>query len=67
MRRHVQNWPFWLLVNTIAVPLYASRGLYLTSALYAMYWINALVSWKHWLRLRQVDSLTADADGADPS
>ena len=52
MRRHVQNWPFWLLVNSIAVPLYASRGLYLTSALYAVYWINALVSWRHWVRLR---------------
>jgi nicotinamide mononucleotide transporter len=52
MRRHVQSWPFWVLVNSIAVPLYASRGLYLTSALYAVYWINALVSWRHWLHLR---------------
>ena len=52
MRRRVQNWPFWLLVNSIAVPLYASRGLYLTSALYAVYWINALISWRHWRRLR---------------
>lgn len=52
MRRHVQNWPFWLLVNTIAVPLYMSRGLYLTSALYAVYWVNALIAWRHWRRLR---------------
>lgn len=52
MRRHVQNWPFWLLVNSIAVPLYASRGLHLTAVLYAVYWINALVSWRHWRRLR---------------
>jgi len=52
MRRRVQSWPFWLLVNSISVPLYASRGLYLTSALYAVYWINALVSWRHWIRLR---------------
>ena len=51
MRRRVQNWPFWLLVNSIAVPLYASRGLYLTSALYTVYWINALVAWRHWRRL----------------
>lgn len=52
MRRHVQNWPLWLLVNTIAVPLYASRGLYLTSGLYAVYWINALIAWRHWRHLR---------------
>lgn len=52
MRRRVQNWPFWLIVNSIAVPLYASRGLQLTAALYTVYWINALVSWRHWRRLR---------------
>lgn len=45
MQRRIENWPFWLLVNSIAVPLYASRGLYLTSLLYACYWINAVVSW----------------------
>ena len=51
MRRRVEAWPFWLLVNTIAVPVFASRGLYLTAALYAVYWAIALVSWRWWLRL----------------
>jgi len=51
MRRRVEAWLFWLLVNTIAVPLYASRGLYLTSVLYAVYWINAIISWRLWRRL----------------
>ena len=44
MGRRIENWPVWLLVNTVSVPLYASRGLYLTAALYAAYWINALVA-----------------------
>jgi len=48
MQRRVETWPFWLLVNTIAVPLCASRGLYLTSVLYGVYWINAVVSWRWW-------------------
>ncbi|MES2320288.1 MAG: nicotinamide riboside transporter PnuC [Pseudomonadota bacterium] len=51
MKRRVDNWPFWILVNTIAVPLYASRELYLTSFLYGCYWINAVVSWIWWRRL----------------
>lgn len=51
MRRRIETWPIWLLVNTIAVPLYASRGLTLTAVLYAGYWVNALVAWRHWLRL----------------
>jgi nicotinamide mononucleotide transporter len=50
MGRRIENWPVWLLVNTVSVPLYASRGLYLTAALYVAYWINALVAWRHWKR-----------------
>jgi len=48
MQRRLQCWWFWLLVNSIAVPLYASRELYLTAGLYACYWINALVAYRHW-------------------
>ncbi|HSL72091.1 MAG TPA: nicotinamide riboside transporter PnuC [Longimicrobiales bacterium] len=51
MERRVENWWAWLLVNTIAVPLYASRGLYVTSVLYAAFWINAVVSLRHWRTL----------------
>lgn len=57
IQRRLESWPFWLLVNTVAVPLFASRGLYVTAALYAVYWINALVSWRHWWKLMR----TADA------
>jgi nicotinamide mononucleotide transporter len=51
MGRRIENWLFWLAVNSIAVPLYASRGLYLTAVLYGVYWINAVVSWIWWRRL----------------
>ena len=50
MGRRLQTWPFWLLVNTVSIPLYASRGLYLTAALYGAYWVNALASWWFWRR-----------------
>jgi len=51
MRRRIETWWFWLLVNTIAVPLYFSRDLVLTAALYAAFWVNALVALRHWRRL----------------
>ena len=51
MQRRIENWPVWLLVNTIAVPLYYSRGLYLTAFLYLCFWVNAIVSWVWWTRL----------------
>jgi nicotinamide mononucleotide transporter len=48
MQRRVENWPVWVLVNTVAVPLYWSRDLHLTAVLYGVYWLNALVAWRHW-------------------
>lgn len=61
MQRRLETWGFWLLVNTIAVPLYASRELWLTSALYACYWVNALVAFHHWR-----GAFTTDAVGTAP-
>ena len=46
MQRRLETWAVWLLVNSIAVPLFASRGLMLTAVLYAAYWVNAW--WGGW-------------------
>jgi nicotinamide mononucleotide transporter len=51
MARRLETWPCWLLVNTLAVPLFWMRGLHLTSALYAGFWVNAAISLLHWRRL----------------
>ncbi|WP_309043704.1 nicotinamide riboside transporter PnuC [Marinobacter sediminicola] len=48
MKRRLETWWFWLLVNTIAVPLYASRGLTLTSLVYACFWLNACYGLWRW-------------------
>jgi nicotinamide mononucleotide transporter len=48
MQRRLQTWPVWLAVNTLSVPLFASRGLALTATLYAVYWINAWYGWWTW-------------------
>jgi nicotinamide mononucleotide transporter len=63
MQRRLESWAFWLLVNSIAVPLYASRELYLTAALYAAYWINALFAWRAWRRAMQPTPASAVAIG----
>jgi nicotinamide mononucleotide transporter len=51
MARKVESWWGWLLVNTLAVPLFASRGLGITAALYVGFWINAVISLRHWRML----------------
>ena len=53
MGRRLENWYVWLAVNTLAVPLYAYRGLSLTAGLYLIFWFNAwhgLWKWRKELR-----------------
>jgi nicotinamide mononucleotide transporter len=48
MRRKLETWYFWIAVNTIAVPLFWSRELYLSSVLYAVFWIHAFYAAYRW-------------------
>jgi nicotinamide mononucleotide transporter len=60
--RRIENWWCWILVNSIATPLYAARGLYVTAALYLGFWVNAWIALAHWRReLGLQSSLTRDA------
>lgn len=49
--RRIENWWCWIVVNSVAVPLYALRGLSLTAVLYACFWVNAWIALIHWRRL----------------
>ena len=48
MGRRYESWWCWLLVNSIAVPLFISRGLHVTAVLYAAFWLNAIVALFRW-------------------
>lgn len=67
IQRRIETWAFWLLVNTIAAPLYFSRGLYLTAALYVAFWINALASWIWWQKLAREAHASADVSAESAS
>ena len=48
-RRRVESWWLWILVDLIAVPLFAWRGLYATSIVYVLLLglsIDGLVQWR---------------------
>lgn len=51
MGRRYESWWCWVLVNTIAVPLYISRGLMVTAVLYFAFWLNSLLALRRWRRL----------------
>ena len=62
MLRKVENWGFWIAVNTLSVPLFASRGLTLTAVLYAAYWFNAWYGLWRWRgQMRAAAALAAGA------
>ncbi|MGR1217999.1 nicotinamide riboside transporter PnuC [Metapseudomonas otitidis] len=65
MRRRVENWYAWLLVNTLAVPLFASRELYLTAGLYTLFWCNAWYGLYRWRR--ELREAAAPVAGQEPA
>lgn len=47
-RKYIENWIAWLAVNTVAVTLFAYKGLWLTVGLYGVFIILSLVGWRAW-------------------
>lgn len=59
MGRLVESWYLWITVDVIYVPLYASRHLYLTSILYAVFGLMALSGLKNFQRIDREQQLKA--------
>ncbi|MFT3792058.1 MAG: nicotinamide riboside transporter PnuC [Rudaea sp.] len=58
-RKTLENWWLWIVVDLISVPLYVSKGLYLTALLYALFLlmcVGALFAWRRSLRAAPVFS-----------
>lgn len=55
MARKMQTWPLWLIVNVLSIPLYFSRELYISGALYIACLINAVVAWRYWITVFNSD------------
>ena len=49
-RKKLENWPGWLIVNTVAIGVYWAKDLRLTSGLYLIFWLMALWGWREWRR-----------------
>ena len=49
--RKIETWPVWVAVDCIAVPLYASKGLWLTAAVYAFFLVLVVMGWLRWSKL----------------
>lgn len=49
-RKKLENWPAWIVVNTVAIGVYWAKDLRLTAGLYVIFWLLALWGWREWRR-----------------
>jgi len=47
-RKYQENWPVWVLVNTVSVALFAFKGYWLTVVLYAVFIPMSVAGWRAW-------------------
>lgn len=55
-RKQLESWLGWIVVDAIYIPLYISKGLYLTAILYAIFLCMAFIGWRQWHRSWIADS-----------
>lgn len=49
-RKVIENWPLWIVVNAVYIPVYIRSGLAIYTALYAVFLVMAIFGWLEWLR-----------------
>ena len=46
--RMLESWPLWVGINIVSIGLYASQSLWVTAALYGVFLLGAIWSWRLW-------------------
>jgi len=46
----LENWHYWLIINSISIYLFANKALYLTAAMFALYLVLAVIGIVRWRR-----------------
>lgn len=54
-RKIIEHWLVWVVVDLLAMCLYAYKGLYLTAGLFLVYTLMAVVGYRQWQK--QMDSI----------
>ena len=49
------NWLYWIVIDTVSIYLFYSRGLHLTSLLFITYTIIAIFGYFNWVKMMQED------------
>ena len=49
-RKILENWIYWLVIDSVSIFLYIDRGLYFTALLFAIYVVIIFFGWMAWNR-----------------
>ena len=60
-RKRLENWFFWIAADVVYVPLYAFKGLYLTSILYAVFLAMCVIGVRQWHATWKLQQRAAEA------
>ena len=55
-KKVIENWIYWIIIDAVCIYLFASRGLYLTSLLFALYTTIAVVGYFKWRKIFKLQS-----------
>lgn len=61
-KKMIENWLFWIVVDTVSLGLYIYKGLYATVILFMVYTILAIVGYLQWRREVLTQSLTTNQE-----
>jgi nicotinamide mononucleotide transporter len=56
-RKVLENWLYWLVIDSVSIYLYLDRELYLTAMLFMAYIVIVIIGYRKWLlHYRQTSS-----------
>ena len=55
-KKVLENWLYWIVIDTVSIYLYFSRDLHLTSLLFIVYTFIAIFGYLSWLRKINIDA-----------
>jgi len=47
-RKYLQNWLYWIVIDSVSIPLYIERGMHLTALLFVAYVVIAVIGYFKW-------------------
>jgi nicotinamide mononucleotide transporter len=61
-KKFLENWLYWLVIDSVSIPLYIDRGLYLTALLFVLYIFIVIFGYFSWRRRMHVQDNPAIHD-----